>query len=232
MKKLFFNPNIGEFDITDPKTIFLIIENPKSFWKFGQYLYDKLPDHIGYCSLLIDGKEKAIDEVSLFMANPYDLDINSKSNLNALYKMLKKEYFNDLSEGIDEISKKIEKICESIRLDFDAEIEMSGQLKIDDLFKVGNLRFVDDCETILEKLTKFISISNELQGIDVVFINQLSSFLNVEELKSFLKELHYRGITLVNVESNQILLEKHKDIEAEKLIIDSDLCSISGQSII
>ncbi len=223
MKTICFHPNIGKVDITNPKMITLVIENKKAYWSFCRYLYDGFPEHLGYCSIDSDEETIEIENYSLYIHNILDLDLNTKPNLNALYKLLKKSYFEELSESVEQIQKDLDKICQEIKLDFDAELVMDGSIRVDDVFKLGGLQFSENDSSLLEQLTRYVAVSKELRKIGIVFINHVRDYFLEDELSAFLKELFYRGITLINVET--------KDFEVvgcdeQKVILDSDLCSV------
>lgn len=224
MKTLSINPNVFQIDITDPKFITLVIENKSFYWAFSKYLYDTFPEHLGYCSLFKNGEEQKIEDVSVYIYNPLDLNLNTKQNLNALYKILKKSYFSELSASVQQIQDLLTQVCKEIRLDFDAELTMDSSIRIDDIFKIGGLQFSEIDSSLLEKFVRYISIIKELRNVSIIFINHLHDYFENTEIEQLLKELGYRGITLVNIET---FVPQNK-IENETLcIIDKDLCSIN-----
>ncbi len=222
MKKLYFNPQIGEIDITDPKFLTLVIENKPFYWEFTSYLFNGFPEHLGYCSLET-GKKDSIEDYSVFISTPWDLNLNTKPNLNALYKTLKKTYAAELNSSVDEIQKVLERIAKEIRLDFDAELQVDGSIRIDDVFKLGNIQFLDTETSFLAKLTRFIAVSKELRGIGLAFTNHLRDFLDDESIKDFLKEAFYRGISVVDIEASD---QKPLFEDERKIIVDHDFCYI------
>ena len=223
MKKLYFNPQIASVDITDPTFITLLIENKAFYWEFTNYLYNGFPDHLAYCSIET-GKKDAIEDYSAFISTPWDMDLNTKPNINALYKILKKTYANELNASVEQIQKIMETIAKEIKLDFDAELHVDGTIRIDDIFKLGNIQFQDEEQTFLGKLTRYVAVSKELRGIGLVFINHLRDFMDDENIRQFLQEAFYRGISVVDIEASETkpLLEDEK-----KIIVDSDFCFIS-----
>ena len=224
MKILSINPNVFQIDITDPKFITLIIENKSFYWKFSKYLYDTFPEHLSYCSLIKNGEQQKIEDVSAYIFNPLDLNLNTKQNLNALYKILKKSYFSELSASVQQIQDLLTQVCKEIRLDFDAELTMESSIRIDDIFKIGGLQFSEIDSSLLEKFVRYISIIKELRNVSIIFINHLHDYFENTEIEQLLKELGYRGITLVNIET---FVPQNK-LENEKIcIIDKDLCSIN-----
>lgn len=224
MKRLFVNPNIAEFCIDDPTFVTMIVESKPFYRKLCSYLLNGFPERDCIFSLEIGEKSKDIEDLSLYIPNPCDLDLNSKANINALYKILKKQYFNELNEAVTEIQKRLDNVCREIKLDFDAELVMESAIRVEDVFKLGGLQFSESEGSFLEKLVRFIVIARELRGIQIVFINHLHDYLEVNEIEEFTKELFYRGITLINLETNDAIdvLESEK-----KVIIDSDFCFIS-----
>lgn len=224
MKTLSINPNVFQIDITDPKFITLIIENKPFYWTFSKYLYDTFPEHLSFCSLIKNGEQQKIEDVSAYIYNPLDLNLNTKQNLNALYKILKKSYFSELSASVQQIQDLLTQVCKDIRLDFDAELTMESSIRIDDIFKIGGLQFSETDSSLLERFVRYISIVKELQNVSIIFINHLHDYFENTEIEQLLKEMEYRGITLVNIET---FVPQNK-LENETLcIIDKDLCSIN-----
>lgn len=224
MKTLSINPNVFQIDITDPKFITLVIENKPFYWTFSKYLYDTFPEHLSFCSLIKNGEQQKIEDVSAYIYNPLDLNLNTKQNLNALYKILKKSYFSELSASVQQIQDLLTQVCKEIRLDFDAELTMESSIRIDDIFKIGGLQFSETDSSLLERFVRYISIVKELQNVSIIFINHLHDYFENTEIEQLLKEMEYRGITLVNIET---FVPQNK-LENETLcIIDKDLCSIN-----
>lgn len=224
MKTLSINPNVFQIDITDPKFITLVIENKSFYWKFSKYLYDTFPEHLGYCSLFKNGEEQKIEDVSAYIYNPLDLNLNTKQNLNALYKILKKSYFSELSASVQQIQDLLTQVCKEIRLDFDAELTMESSIRIDDIFKIGGLQFSETDSSLLERFVRYISIVKELQNVSIIFINHLHDYFENVEIEQLLKETEYRGITLVSIET---YVPQNRLKNETLCIIDKDLCSIN-----
>ncbi len=224
MKTLSINPNVFKIEITDPKFVTLVIENKSFYWRFSKYLYDAFPERLSYCSLFKNGEEQKIEDASVYIYNPLDLNLNTKQNLNALYKILKKSYFSELSASVQQIQNLLTQVCKEIRLDFDAELTMESSMRIDDVFKIGGLQFSESDSTLLERFVRYISIIKELQNVSIVFVNHLHDYFEDFEIEQLLKETLYRGITLVNIET---FVPQNKLNNEIFCIIDKDLCSIN-----
>lgn len=225
MKTLFINPSIAEIDVSSPVFINLIIENPSLYYAFNRYLFDGFPDHLSYIGLQKDGKPLKIEDYAEYIDSFYSINLNSKSNLNALYKLLKKTYFDQLSDGVEELQKQLDKICSEIALDFDVELVTDGNLRIEDVFKMGNIQFSqNDDNSLLDTLVTYLKLVNELRGCDLIFTNHLYDYLEQENIEKLFSEASYRGISIIN-------LERVEPVEVNKIaktvIIDTDLCSLS-----
>lgn len=159
----------------------------------------------------------------LYIKDSFSLSLNSKKNLNALYKILKSRYYLEFKEDFTEINEKLEEIIKEISIDFDINLVANAEIKIDDIFKISSLEFSEDYNNFFEKLIKFIKISNEIEKIEVVFIKNMHAYLTDEEIINLVKEFSYLGIMIINIE----FFGYFKNIDFEQnYIIDKDLCEI------
>ena len=170
-----------------------------------------------------DGVLEKEDTSFLYISNSFSLSLNSKKNLNALYKILKNRYYLEFKNDFIQINNKLEEIIKEISIDFDINLNANAEVKLDDLFKIASIEFSEDYTSYFEKLIKFIKISNELEKIDVVFIKNVHSYLNDDEIIQLINEFKYLNIMIINIEFAQYF--KSSDFEVN-YIIDKDLCEI------
>lgn len=164
-----------------------------------------------------------VEDTCFYINNLFDLNLNTKKNINALYKKLKGYYYSSLIVEFNEIKEKCEKIVESISLDFDIELEVGSFIKIEDLFKFMNITFKEDYENFKEKFIKYLRILNELNGYKVFFINSFHAFFSNEDIETIIKEVGYYDISLIDIENIQYF----EKLDSEILkIIDKDYCQI------
>lgn len=219
--KFFFDDEKISFD--DFSLLTLVIENKEMQFNYLTYLANEFCGKEKYWTVYNDGNLVEIDEISDFILNIFDLKINTKKNANALYKIIKNNYYSLLEEKISEIKRISKNIMEEISEDFDLELTSESYINTDDLFKIFNLRFNEDVGTKAESLIKYISVLNKLRGTKVFFVNNLHSFYDKNELLDIVKESNYKNIRIINLEFNDCF-EKIYD---EKLfLIDNDLCFI------
>lgn len=174
-------------------------------------------------NIFYDGILEKEDTSFLYISNSFSLSLNSKKNLNALYKILKNRYYLEFKNDFIQINNKLEEIIKEISIDFDINLNANAEVKLDDLFKIASIEFSEDYTSYFEKLIKFIKISNELEKIDVVFIKNMHSYLNDDEIIQLINEFKYLNIMIINIEFAQYF--KSSDFEVN-YIIDKDLCEI------
>lgn len=170
-----------------------------------------------------DGVLEKEETSFLYISNSFLLSLNSKKNLNALYKILKNRYYLEFKNDFIQINNKLEEIIKEISIDFDINLNANSEVKLDDLFKIASIEFSEDYTSYFEKLIKFIKISNELEKIDVVFIKNVHSYLNDDEIIQLINEFKYLNIVIINIEFAQYFIINNFEVN---YIIDKDLCEI------
>ena len=164
-----------------------------------------------------DGVLEKEETSFLYISNSFSLSLNSKKNLNALYKILKNRYYLEFKNDFIQINNKLEEIIKEISIDFDINLNANSEVKLDDLFKIASIEFSEDYTSYFEKLIKFIKISNELEKIDVVFIKNVHSYLNDDEIIRLINEFKYLNIMIINIEFAQYFIIN--DFEVKKTFV-------------
>lgn len=216
-----FNEDINLDDYT---LIELVIQNKKIFYKYCEYCYNDFPASSCYFNYKVDSKTLDSDKYIHFISHPYCLDLNTKKNINGLYKILKKKYYIDLEEDINILKNKAKEIVSNISLDFDIELSLADDIPVDDLFKIMNLKFNDyESMSLMEQFIKYIKIIYEIQGISVFIIPFLYSYFEENEINEIKKELAYSRIALITLENTR---KEINNVADKCLLFDLDLCSI------
>lgn len=210
-----------EFDTS--KIFNIICENQNKYIEMMVMLENEFINTKRGFKIYNDGTLVNDNSSFLYISNSFSLSLNSKKNLNALYKILKNRYYLEFKNEFKEINNKLEEIIEEISIDFDINLRANAEIKIDDIFKVVSLEFSEDYTSYFEKLVKYIKISNELEKVEVVFIKNIHSYLNSEEIHKLVNEFKYLDIMIINIEFAQYF--ELNDCE-KNYIIDKDLCEI------
>lgn len=216
----FINRSI-EFDTS--KIFNIICENQNKYIEIMVMLENEFINTKRGFKIYDDGTLVNDNSSFLYISNSFSLSLNSKKNLNALYKILKNRYYLEFKNEFKEINNKLEEIIEEISIDFDINLRANAEIKIDDIFKVVSLEFSEDYTSYFEKLVKYIKISNELEKVEVVFIKNIHSYLNSEEIHKLVNEFKYLDIMIINIEFAQYF--ELNDCQ-KNYIIDKDLCEI------
>ncbi len=201
-----------------------VIENKKILFNIEKYIRMSFEGERDYIHLSKDKQLVLLDDYCDVVDNIFVLDINTKKNINALYKILKSLYYEKLKENISGLKQDISKIVSEISLDFDLELYVSNEIKEEDLFKIMDLQFKEIDSDYKNRLIKYMEVINELRNIKVFFFFHLHDYFEKEELETIIKEIKYRNISVINIESHNLFTKN----DNERIIIyDNDLCYIS-----
>ena len=178
MKKLcssLFSPPI---DISDPRFIVLVAENRKTLYEIGYYCFLGFEGGSRYLYAVDSqsGKEAPME----YIENLFDLDPNTKKNVNMLYRIVKSTYTDSLADSIETITSSIQKVLKEISMDFEIPLTSDEIIKAEDIFKMANLRFSENEECFRDRLLKYILITQQLV---LVFIIKSLFFLFVIFIK-------------------------------------------------
>ncbi len=205
--------------IDENPVISLIIEEPKTYFELCFYAYSGFRGPKELIKVVDDEQEVEPE----FIDNPFWPDLNSKKNLNALYKRLKQFGSEELEGKLRDLRQKMESIVLDVSMDFDGELECDGDIKSEDLFKMFNLRFAEDDSDGLTRLAKYISVSHELLKTGIFCIRGLHQCFDGRQIEELAKELAYRKINLIMIES---IKPDNLPVDEKKIILDKDLCTI------
>ena len=201
----------------------VIIENKKLNYDVCRYLYNEFCDKNEYFAFFNDDKKLDISNESAFIYNLFSLDLNTKKNINALYKILKKTIPETLQDDIKNIRESIFEVVKKISLEFEIELNVNSEIREDDLFKIIDLRFSENDDSLLLRFKKYIETIYELINIKVFFTYRLHEYFEKDELNLLTHELFYKNISIINIEQSNNF-EKTRD--ETFVIVDHDLCVI------
>ena len=151
--------------------------------------------------------------------NYFDLEINSKKNLNALSK----EIINTISdlekEDLIKIYQKIYKSISKILKNIDLPIIIDEDVNIENIIKLSKF-MIKNTNDLLENLFNLIDLFKFLKINNILFFINLKQYLNKDELVEFYKYAIYNNIKICLIDSQSYGIKL--DYE-NKLIIDIDL---------
>ena len=197
------------------------IENKKTFYRLVSDLYkikndEKLDEVFFY-----DDNNQEINmynKVVLYV-NFFDIDLNSKKNLNALNKNIINSLTDNVKEEILNNFKKLSKSFIKILSDIDLPLSLNDNITVDDIIKLLKIS-INKTDDLLNNLLLLIDLEKVLKINEILFFINLKQYLSQEELIEFYKYAIYNEIKIVLVDSQSygIKLDYEK-----KLIIDANL---------
>ncbi len=197
------------------------IENKKTFYRLVSDLYkikndEKLDEVFFY-----DDNNQEINmynKVDLYV-NFFDIDLNSKKNLNALNKNIINSLTDNVKEEILNNFKKLSRSFTKILSDIDLPLSLNDNITVDDIIKLLKIS-INKTDDLLNNLLLLIDLEKVLKINEVLFFINLKQYLSQEELIEFYKYAIYNEIKIVLVDSQSygIKLDYEK-----KLIIDANL---------
>lgn len=216
MNKIIINIfNINE-DLDNSSNL-LIINNKKQL-----YLFLSMAD-IDYIKIIDENLNilKTSDYVDV-TPSVLNLDINSKKNINALIRQIKKTESDIIYLSEQKIANILKDTFKNVAIDYPLDLISDIDFNTDDIIKLLNIKLNEHDKTLLERLQTYIKVSCELRNIKIFIFFDLYSFLEEHELKSLINECKYYDIKIINVEYYDV----ENSVFDKKRIIDNDLCVI------
>ncbi|QLY40368.1 type II-A CRISPR-associated protein Csn2 [Hujiaoplasma nucleasis] len=203
----------------------LVVENKKEYYNMIYKLKSQIIEkEEGDFRLSCDN-----EYIDLFKKAELIIDIFNISNDDRkIQSNLIKYYENELNNTelkIDyyELVTIINQFMLKLKNNIDIKIDYTDELNLKDFLKTVKIKPSIKDDNPIDLLIDYIKYSSELAGIDIIFICNLSSYLEEKEVDDLIKELQLNEINLIMIENKKIDY-KHKDVET--IIIDKDLCEI------
>ena len=220
MKIYFFEEFI---DLEVGKLYTITIENIKILHDFEKYLFNEFEGNSDYL-LLMDNNEIIDNKKNIyFLSNFYDMDLNNKKNLLALYKQIKVNNNDELKERFEQLTSNINEFLEFINFESGFDLIFDSNILIDDVLKLGNLRFNMENDNLFNTLISYLEIINKLFNIEVFIVEELHKYFSNDDLIKAINELKYYGIILINIEKDNNF---EGFVDEIRNYIDMDYCTI------
>lgn len=218
LKVNYFHNNII---LTDTNIQVIEIENKKMFYRFISNLYfikngEKLNEFYFYND---NFEELNLHDKIEIYANFFELNLNSKKNLNNLSKNIINSLTPEEKDQIFTIYKKMYKSMASILKNIDLPLVLSDDISIDDIIKLFKIS-INSNNDLLDNLFLIIDLEKMLKLNEILFFVNLKLFLSKEELEEFYKYAIYNGVQIILVDSQSYGVTINYE---KKLIIDNDL---------
>lgn len=213
MKKIFINQinHLIEFD--EPiKT--LKFNNVKNYREVAFDITNSL-------IFSIDNVEKSLDSNGLIIKNPFEIDLNEKKLLTAIYKKLQMRFSDQQLNYIQKIEEYSFKLFDELLEDVDYHMEYNESIDIVKLFSNFNISFpVIEYENYLDLFSTYCKLNSLYNNTKIIISFGVTSLLTKEELKLLETELELNDLVLLDIIFNNQYNSNYD------LIIDEDWCII------
>ncbi len=164
-----------------------------------------------------------LEKYGLIIYNPFQISLNDKKIITAMYKELEKNCHNENNIAlIQQIESKSFELFNNLLLDFDYTFEYNEEIDLIKLFSSFNLKFPEvEYSNYVELLTNYIKLNSTFNKSKIVVSFGTLSLLSKEELILFEKELAYNDIAMLDISYVGDRIIENKD-----LVIDEDWCII------
>ena len=200
--KLFFESLDMNLSIEYRKTVGLVLENPLSMRIFIENLWSQTNGDNGIL-FLSDGKRSMrLDKSCRFISNPYEINLNEKKIVNAIYSEMAElsmvELYEQESAVKSEIFRFIDQLAEHLPYPIDYDLEVDLQ----QLLKAVNVCLDVQSESLVERVVDYIRMAHQILGVEVYFFFHLADFLTGEEILLIQEAALYEDIVVIMIESD------------------------------
>lgn len=210
-------------DLEVGKLYTITIENIKILHDFEKYLFNEFDGDNEYLLLMDNNKIIENKKNIHFLSNFYVMDLNNKKNLLALYKQIKVNHNDELKEKFEQLTRSINEFLEFINFESGFDLIFDSNILMDDVLKLGNLRFNMENDNLFNTLISYLEIINKLFNIEVFIVEELHKYFSNDDLIKAINELKYHGIILINIEKDNNFKGFVDEI---RNYIDMDYCTI------
>lgn len=197
------------------------IENKKTFYRLVKDLYSiKNNEKLNEIYFFDDNNQEInmYDKVELYI-NFFDLELNSKKNLNMLNKNIVNNINDQEKNEILNDFKKLYKSFNKILFNIDIPIILNNDITIEDIVKFFKIS-INKHNDLLDNLLLLIDLEKNLKINEILFFINLKQYLNKEELIELYKYSIYNEIAIVLIDSQSYGIKLEYE---NKLIIDENL---------
>lgn len=209
------NQSIDAFD-----SILLIIQNKK---KLLQVLNDISNDcyELEFIKIIDErGKILKFEDYIDATISIFNIDINNKKNLNALFRQIKKINYDSIYDSINQITNNLQALFNNINLESSLELINDLNISEDDILKLLKIQINDKSNNLLVKIMNYIKVGFELRKVYKYLFFNLSSLLSFDEITLLIHDCKLIGIQIINIE----YLDINKGPFDIKKVIDEDIC--------
>lgn len=201
----------------------LILEPPALMSEFVVDFRKQMDGREGKWILSHEGEILKISDYCELIMSIFDLEINQRKMLNALYDELADE-INDTELLADwrAINSNLEGMLNQAIDGIGYGISY-GELELKALFKVMDLKFQEDSGNYVDYLLEYLQMMSEVRKIYIFIFVNIASFLTKAELEYLYEQASYKKYHLLLLDVQNVNVNEKKE---RTIIVDKDYCVI------
>lgn len=200
----------------------MVLEQPQVYTELLSELLKQSEGEEGLWQLSEGNKDLVFNKSVVIVHTPLQLDLNSKKNLNYLYKEMQMISNECAYENVSELNSSIVAYLDMISQKLPYQIDYKLELEPTQLYKQYEVSLDMDGTSLLEKVINYIQLEKLLCNTKLIVFVNLKAYFDKEELKEIYKTAIYNKIFLLLIETQ----ERGCISGEEYCIIDSDKCLI------
>lgn len=200
----------------------MVLEHPHVYTEMMSELLKQCAGEEGAWQLSEGDKDLVFSKCISIAHTPFQLELNSKKNLNYLYKEMQIISDEYAYENISEINSNIVAYLDVISQKLPYQIDYNLELEPTQLYKQYEVRLDLAGTSLLEKVLNYIQLEKLLCNTKLIVFTNLKNYFDKEQLEEIYKTAAYNKIFILLIET-----QKKYYIAGEKYcIIDNDRCLI------
>lgn len=214
MKKIFIE-SINKLIVFDKTIVSLKFDSPINYRNISFNVLNNL-------TYSEDNNIFDLNKYSLIIYNPFQIELNERKLVNAMYKTLEKTLTNDDNMLLNEIERISFTIFDNLLQNTDFSFEYDININTQSLFQAFNISFPKvEYNNYLELISTYFKLYSKFNKTKIIISFGLLSLLEKEEIVALEKELDYDNLVLIDISYNG-----NNKINEKDLYIDEDWCII------
>lgn len=207
--------------VEDDSVMCIEIENKSYFYRlvndFNIISNGDVPESISF----FDWNNEELDltsKIGLYI-DYFNIDLNSKRNINSLYKIIKSNLVEENKNKLMILYSKMKSILSKLLVDYDIPLLIDDDFDLENILKLVKIK-IKTSNDLLSNLLLLIDINKIFKNNELLIFVNLKQYLKESELNEFYKYSLYNNekVLLIDPQSYGVTTKYEK-----KIIIDSNL---------
>ena len=209
--------------IYENKSTVLIVEDPQIYYKIINEWKDNIDGIDESIAIFENHKEMLVKKQVELLTDLFNFTVNNRKNITKLHTRIKEiSYREDFYCKSQTLLSNQQKYLADIIFELESDVKFDEEIDISGIFKVFDVKYEEENNSLLEKLINFIKVISEFSLIKLLVIVNLKAVLSEVELCQLYKESNYMKMNLLLIENNY-----QKTLDGEKVyILDKDRCLV------